>query len=289
MGVENTGNRYLNMDINLIWGLINSSYANNLNVSVVNQGSLYLPGYFNDTGTGQSYIDSDNLPAAQFYSGAMATAYNGPASSGAQASVDYTGDINMAMWARWQTLTQSASTAAQIPELIWTDNAASAVVGTKGVLGPWNAAHNNVVPRQVTPMASRIKYHWPFAVPALVAALGICLITLLAFWVILLGKGRLGRMTLHLKQVSPGRIFTTFLYPEIGAMATESKEWNKQWGKAMVDLSGDRPLAVDPLPENGGRVTENKRSGSDERSNAHDQSLAPDRATEASQGDALGP
>jgi aspartate ammonia-lyase len=62
--------------------------------------------------------------------------------------IDYSGNYNMAVWARWQNFSQSAETVSLIPNLIFTDNAASAVVGTKGVLGPMNAAPSGAVQRR---------------------------------------------------------------------------------------------------------------------------------------------
>jgi hypothetical protein len=288
-GVENTGDEFSVSSINLIWGLVSSAYENNPNVSTVRQGSLYLPGYQPPDLENQATVNVENLPGSEFFVAAMGTAYNVDATSTeSTAAVDYTGEVNMAMWARWQTLSQSAQTAALIPNLIWTDNAASAVVGTKGVLGPMNAAGQNIAAIQVTPTVSKIKYHYPFAIPALVVTLGLVLITLGAFVIVLLGRGGPGRMRLHLQQVSPGRIFTTFLYPGPGAMAMRSKVWNKVMGQRMVDLSGGFPMASEmnhimPPPEKGPIVTEYQHSGSDDRSTEHDVFLG--HARERSEGD----
>jgi hypothetical protein len=288
-GVENTGNSYTNEDINLIWGLINSDYAKDPNVSVVNQEALYLPGFLNTFA--EQALDSENLPGSQFYIGSMSAAYSVGSEPGLS-TVDYSGQINMAMWARWQNLTQTASTAALILNLIWTDNAASAVVGTKGVLGPMNAASENVVPLFVTPKVSKVKYRWPFAIPALVAAVGLCFVTLLAILVVLSGRGSFKRLALHLKQVSPGRIYTTFLYAEPEAMAAKSKDWNRKMGKVMVDLSGKFPEGSEAIsnPEKGNltpQVTEYNSSGTDEgwNQNENDQFLASGHNFENSQGD----
>ena len=282
-GIENTGDQFDMESINLIWGLVSSTYENNPNVSTVRQESLYLPGYNQVGSTGPTTVESENLPGSEFFAAAMGTAYNVDATS--SGVVDYTGETNMAMWARWQTLTRTAQTAALIPNLIWTDNAASAVVGTKGVLGPMNAARQNAVALQVTPTISKIKYHYLFAIPALIAALGLVLIVFGAFVIILFGRGGPGRMRLHLQQVSPGRIYTTFLYPGPGAMAMRSKIWSKALGHRMVDLSGEFPMAGDMTqsPDKGPIVTEYQRTGSDDRSAEHDGFLR--HARERSEGD----
>jgi hypothetical protein len=295
-GVENTGNAFQENEISLIWGLVSSAYENNPNVSTIRQPSLYLPGY--DGGvlsSGISTLGSQNLPGSDFYSGAMWTAYSVGQSSGTLSSltpqVDYSGEVNMAMWTRWQNLTISAETAGLIPSLVWTDNAAAAVVGTKGVLGPGNVAQHNLVPLQVTPTVSRIKYHWPFAIPALLAALLLVIITLLAFLTVCLRGAGIVRMQRHLKQISPGRIFTTFLYPEHGGSTIRSRDWSRQLGKRMIDLSGAYPMAGEMMemvpPEKGVRVTEYQRSTSGEVSAAEGEGLvsSPGHARETSQGD----
>lgn len=76
------------------------------------------------------------------------------------------------MWARLQNLSSSTSTAASIPNLIFTDYAAAAVVGTKGVLGPGHAVSSNSVAIDVTLMKRSIRYHWLFAIPALLVGEG---------------------------------------------------------------------------------------------------------------------
>jgi hypothetical protein len=292
-GVENTGNKYYENDISLIWGLVSSAYEDNQNVSTVRQPSLYLPGY--DAGvlaSGNSNLGFQNLPGSDFYQGAMYTAYSvgGNSPSTGTAAVDYSGEVNMAMWALWQNYTLSPERAAIIPNLIWTDNAAAAVVGTKGVLGPGNAATQNLVPLPVTPTNSVIKYHWPFAIPALLAVLLLILITLVAGVTVCFRGAGIGRMRLHLQQVSPGRIFTTFLYPEHGGMTVRSKDWNRQLGKKVIDISGAYPTAADAMttfpPEKKVRVTAYPRSASDEVSAEGERFLgSPGHARETSQGD----
>ena len=102
----------------MVWGLVSSAYENNQNVSTVRQPSLYLPGYESTIGlSALQSIGSQNLPGSDFYSGAMTAAYSVGGASATVGTVDYTGDINMAMWALWQNLTDSAETAALIPNL----------------------------------------------------------------------------------------------------------------------------------------------------------------------------
>ncbi|OCK73509.1 hypothetical protein K432DRAFT_430554 [Lepidopterella palustris CBS 459.81] len=266
-GVENTGNAYYTQDMNLIWGLVSPAYENNQNVSTVRQPSLYLPGWIGTLDTlGMLATSYENLPGSDFSVGALATAYDIGGPNAGQ--FDYSGQTNMAMWSRWQTLTNSPRTAALIPNLIYTDIAAAAVVGTKGVLGPGNAAHENQVALPVTPTVSKIQYHYPFAIPALAAALILVVITLLAFVTVCLGGLGIGRMRLHLQQISPGRVYTTFMYRGPDGLTMNSKDWSKQFGKKMVDLSGEFPVATNVMPQSdkGFRVSGYETSCSNDRS-----------------------
>jgi len=165
------------------------------------------------------------------------------------------------MWARWQNLTRDAESAAIIPNLIFTDNAASSVVGIKGVLGPGNSAPENLVALPVTPTLQKIRYHYLYAIPALLAALLLVLITLLALCVTCFRGVGIQRMRLHLQQTSPGRIYTTFLYPGPQSLTMRSREWANQLGKKEIDLSGGYPLTSDGrVPEKTMAVTSYERS-----------------------------
>jgi len=234
-GIENTGNSYENGSINLVWGFVSPAYENHPNASTVKQESLYLTGYSMLANAGQLPIYEDNMPGSKFYAGSMETAWNVPGSG-----VDYSGDSNIALWARWQKLSESAETVSLISNLIFTNDAASAVVGTKGVLGPMNEAPSNLVPILVTPTVPKIKYHYPFAIPAFIAAFA--LLALSVAGIVLGVKGRrIERMRIHLRRVSPGRIFTAFLYPEPGVdtFILTSKEWSKEMSAKLIDLSSD--------------------------------------------------
>lgn len=254
-GYENTGNAYTLDQLPMIWGLISSEYEYNPNVSSVRQESLYLTGYYDsllsNAGLGSGARDSvENVPATDFYTGAMGNAYAicDPSSTGCYTTrgyLDYTGNSNMAMWARWQNLSSSATTAGLIPNLIFTDYAAAAVVGTKGVLGPGNSALSNLVKVDVLPLHSVIRYHWAFSIPGLVTALCLIIFTIVAFITIFFHRHNVSNMRTHLNQLAPGRIFTTLLYPEHGLTSLSSTEWSRQMGKHVIDLSGTEPIASD--------------------------------------------
>jgi hypothetical protein len=256
-GVENTNNEYLLGGLSMIWGLVSPEYENHPNVSTVRQASLYLTGYFSEIGdTGFTSVPGwENLPASDFYHLAMESAYT--VNSNAGSALDYTGMNNMAVWARWQKLSNSTTTAALIPNLIFTDYAAAAVVGTKGVLGPGNAAAQNLVPLTVTPTISVIRYHWPFAIPAFLVIAAVLVFTAVAAIVMLCRRHNIGRLRMHLNQLAPGRIFTTFLSPEPGAMSLSAEAWNRAMGKLVIDLSDEHSFGAgkSDMPEKSTAVT----------------------------------
>jgi hypothetical protein len=250
-GVENTGEAVLMQDANLIWGLVSPEYENNPNVSTVRQASLYLPGYvgLNTVITAGSFGDFENLPGSDFAPGALAAAYC-ISSNGADCSsaTDYSGAHDLAMFVRWQNLTAAASTAALIPNLIFTDSAASTIVGTKGVFGKGNvglqnnkAAAGASVSVPVTPVVSRVRYHVPFAVPAIIVAVLLLLVTVLALVAAFFSGASIARLRLRLQQSSAGRVYTVFLAPG-SDLRMGSGEWSSRFGGHEVDLSGAEPL-----------------------------------------------
>ena len=262
-GVENTDNSFTIDDLNLVWGLVSPAYENNVNVSTVRQPSLYLPGWIDpivsDISDGESLEVFENLPGSDFAVGALESTYCIDESGNCE-GVDYSGNTNMAMWVRWQQLTASAETATLIPNLIFTDTAASAIVGTKGVLGPGNAAQQNDSSIFVTPFVQTIRYHYVFAIPALLVALLLVIITLMTLVMACFSRGKgISRLRLHLQRGAPGRIYTTFLYAGPGVLAMKSKDWSRQFGKKIVDLSGQFPnesIALQPSPREAKAVEE---------------------------------
>ncbi|PVH77956.1 hypothetical protein DL98DRAFT_636645 [Cadophora sp. DSE1049] len=246
-GVEDTGNAYLQRDMKPIWGLVSSDYKNNQNVSVVRQDSLYLPGYSSAYSSLLSLYTLQNLPGSEFYLSAAGNAYS--VGGGSSAPVDYSGGNNMAMWARWRELSASPEDAAKIPNVVFTDYAAASVVGTKGVLGPGNAAQQNLVALPVRPTERRIRYRWPFAIPAFIVALMLIIMTLAGIVTLIFGHGSIAKMRAHLHQSSTGRIFTTFLYPEQGGLRVNSGDWSKRMGTTVVDLSGDYPMRAGQMQQ----------------------------------------
>ncbi|KAF7186099.1 hypothetical protein HII31_12560 [Pseudocercospora fuligena] len=254
-GVENTGNAYNNSEIDLIWGIVDDIHVNNPNVSTARQPHLFLPGWLdNNIDLGLSYGNWQNLPGSDFIKIALRSAYSVDSSSlssvlsglsQTSGVVDYSGQSSLAMWARWQNLTAQADLASLIPNLIFTDVAASTVVGTKGVLGPGNIGTSSAS-ISVRPIVSTVRYHLPYAIPAFVAAVMLLLIVLGAIASAIFpcdGLGGIHRLRHHIQGLQPGRIYSMLM--ELGHVdpKTSGKDWNRQFGESMISIDGHESVA----------------------------------------------
>ena len=238
-GVEESGQT--NADMSPLWGLVAPDYEKYPNISVIRQESLHIPGYAPPTGSTLHGIQGQNLPATDFPSRALISTYGMNKDFGAtEPRVDYTGYSNMAMYVKWQNLSRNANDAAKIVNLIWTDLAAAAVVGTKSAEGPRGAS--DPVRIVVRPLVNKIRYHWRFGIPAFLVALLCMIIASFATLTFIFRRHNLSKMRKHLHQTAAGRIFTSFLYPEDTNLDTSSREWSERVGKNVIDLSGDNVL-----------------------------------------------
>jgi len=179
-------------------------------------------------------------------------------------------------WAKWKILSENSTIAAKIPNLIWTDQVASTVVGARGVLGWRNLSPSNTVQVPVFPTKKQIRYHLPFAIPAIIALLGLIVITVGALLTIFRKQHTMTAMRHQLQKLSPGRIFTTFLHPELGGMTVSSKLWSKTTGNIVIDITGNNPQSV-------GRVSAFEVRAGEEQKEAAVNLSAPDESTESDQ------
>ena len=195
------------------------------------------------------------MPGTDFFGPAMRGAYT-VGSLSASPAVDYSGYSSMEMYARWQELSKTPETATKIVNLIWTDYAAAAVVGTKGVLGPGNMGFaNETVPITVEPIVLRVKCRSGFAIPAFILAAMFLLVNVLAFLSWICGYSNWNIVEKRLHQSSIGRIFTTFLFPGLGDENNDdngddrmlpSKVWSKTLGSKDIDHSCRYPRRSTP-------------------------------------------
>ena len=239
--VEDSG--FNNTEIQPLWGIVTPGSDAHVSMKTKRGPSLYLPGY-NDAFLASSFGKPtyDNLPAARFHTSCSGVAYSVKWSS-LTPGVDYTGYTNMAMWAKWQELSKSADNASQILDLIWTDTAASLVVGTKGTLGANNAG--TPIPITVLPLTTRVSYHWPYGIPAILVGLLFVLFIVAALVSACLGRASISSLRRHIYQTSVGRVLTVMTHPDEGNIDMRARDWSRMFGGKVMDLSpGQKPVTV---------------------------------------------
>lgn len=230
-GFEESG--LTTLGISATWGLISPEYASHNNVSSVRAPHLYLPGYVAFLKPTLDIGMTDNYPASDFPSRIMNSVFD----LNTDWAFDLVGRANMAIFTRWQNLSAKPETASNIIKLLWTDLAASAVVGTKGVLGPMNdEGSGDAASIRVRPIENKITFNYLYGIPAFILAMFLILIFIVMLFSVCFGKVTLAKLRLRLQQLSTGRIFTTFLYPDASNLTMRSKEWAKGNGNTTVTV-----------------------------------------------------
>lgn len=248
-GVEDMGDFGI-VDAQPLWGVLGPSNTTigdmkslKTNISTVSRESIQLPGAVNDI----SYLIrgihpvsdkvGQNLPGVDFYTQALSNAFNiGRPSKIAYG--DYSGQTQLALFAKWQELSRTADRVSKIVNLVWTDIAANSVVGTKGwglasAVAGGSADQDSTVP--IVSYRKRVRFYIPYAVPGFVV-LPITLVVLVASIVMLVMR-RTGIQKLRelLNATSSGRIISLYEWPE-EARGLTTGDW--------VEKMGGRPVVV---------------------------------------------
>ena len=234
-GVENT--EIPLADANALWGLVSpDAAAKATNLSTLRKESLLLPGYPLFPGMGPTSYQ--NLPGVDFSDQAIATAYSiGNSDNGLP---DYSGMSNLAMFRRWKDLSGSPELSAKILNLVWTDIATNAVVGTKSmapsqgnsVTESDTTTTSSAATVAVTPYHRQVKYHLTYAIPGIVVLTFLLISAVLTSCAGLFGLTGLSKMRRYLNATSAGRIMTSnivhFTAGKYNDMST--KEWIENGG-----------------------------------------------------------
>jgi hypothetical protein len=160
-GVENSGMNF--SQISPLWGMVDSKYENDANVSTFRSDSLWLPGFIE--GVNLPINTVMNTPGAHFHSAAMRYVYASLGTIPSAPSNDilgYSGHAQFAMYRKWLELSTNARDSAKIINLVWTDIVANAVVGTRGWAS--NEAAGKTV--EVTYIRRQVHYKLVYAIPA---------------------------------------------------------------------------------------------------------------------------
>ncbi|CAG9983189.1 unnamed protein product [Clonostachys byssicola] len=245
-GVEDT---YLTLsELTPIWGLIDTALEGAENISTIRQPWFYLLGaslgVWNPglvlTGT------RDNLAGGIAPIAAMNAVTGRTTDMSVDAAIsDFTAAYSKSLWLKWKTLSSSESTVGNILKLLWTDVAASAMVGTKGVLGHGNAQTDKAVGVPVFRVVRKVQYRFLFGIPASIITLCLVAITVLMLVAVLSGRSSLRIMDRRLKQTSLGRALIMTLSGETSDILLPSKEWSETYGEIQMDLGN----CVDSSPD----------------------------------------
>ncbi|OAX82468.1 hypothetical protein ACJ72_03186, partial [Emergomyces africanus] len=244
-----------------LWGLVSDEYKGREDISVLQKESLWLPGFSGRLGS--SPVGYSNLPGMYFHTGGFQTAYD-TSTSPPIGVTDYSGATNIAMYAKWQEWSNKANTTAKIVNVVWTDIAANAVIGTKGWIPRQDQA--NIARRQngggqrsppptnnelrevpVIVFQRVVKYDLKFAIPAFLALVFTLVIASTTCLLCVFGRARPSRMRRYLFYTSSGRIMASFVYPNQVDPQAPSKEWNKSVGFKRISVDGPVPKAKDPV------------------------------------------
>ncbi|KAK3173942.1 hypothetical protein K4F52_010356 [Lecanicillium sp. MT-2017a] len=241
-GVEDPGLKL--MDVSPLWGIIAPAFEGWSNLSTIRQQSLYLPGW-TSTIPG-SFSTVQNLAGVDFYEGALSTAYYvGPSRSsfGDGLLGDYSGRSNLAMLSKWQNLSQTEDSAGAIINLIWTDVAASAVIGTKG----WVPIERNgtmLESSQVTvrPIIQRVRCEYWFAIPAFFVVAVWLLISTAVLFFYAMGHSSIRMLRSQLQRSSTGRILAAAVLPQGQPnFKAKTKDWIRAVGCGNIRFSANYP------------------------------------------------
>ena len=258
-GVEEPSTPMQITAITQLWGLVSDNFnpadAKKNSIFLKRSPELYLPGY---TGLAAGLMpltsDYQYLPASSWLKDLLATSYHPGATTGL--NIDYTGNLNLAMFKRWQRLSQNFETVPEIIHLIWTDLAANVFQGTRGWMSKDSLSKrdegldsDNLVP--VLVYHRRIQYKWVYAIPAFIVlglVGGLVVITLILSFM----RRAPYRLRYYLNQLSPGRLLAEQYYPARCEKDAVTEIWVEKVGRELIDLTrrpeGGTALAHEQKP-----------------------------------------
>jgi hypothetical protein len=233
-----------------LWGLIAPEEKEKVkNMTLVQKPDLWLPGYLDTLSAGSPVSSGQNLPGVDFYARALGVAYSiGFGSS--DNLFDYSGANNLGVYNKWANMSKTPEDAAKIINLIWTDVAANSVVGTKN----WFAESNTLTRRAegdteqvlvpVNQYTRRVRYHLPYAIPALIVLAIFACVFCISFVMTIFGQSGPGRMKVFLTKTSVGRVMTSLLRPDELAAGAPAKFWAERMGRMYIDYVGNVPRSA---------------------------------------------
>jgi hypothetical protein len=253
--------------IDPLWGLIDPDSPDIVNVTMLQSPQLYVPAGSSairnsmlEVDGGHSYVPGTAAPAAIW---ASAYAPRDILSSGIQ---DLSGWNQLSLATVWRKMSTTSMGTAGIMNLIWTDLAANALVGTRGwvdnrVLPPNLQSEETLRKRDIssstsTTAASRVsvrayvrrtRYHWLYAIPAGLTLLLVVVICVAALVAVVSGKGNVRRIRHYSDSLSAGRLLVA-LKTGVRDFESSSAEWLKVSGRRRMSLANRADCDVLELP-----------------------------------------
>ncbi|EXK29547.1 hypothetical protein FOXG_11880 [Fusarium oxysporum f. sp. lycopersici 4287] len=231
-----------------IWGIVDPAFKDLRNISTLRAPSLYMLGssqenLFGTSGFNPGFSEM-NIPGSIVPISALATIVNSRDSS--EPVIDFTAQRSMSLWLKWKRLSSSEDSMPMVFKLLWNDLAASALVGSKGVLGARNEDPDQAARVEVIPSVRKIKYHWVFGIPAFILILVIGLITIGVTAMAVVGKSSPDLLRHRLKQVSIGRLLTSVFHTDSSSLIMSPSAWSKDNGNKHIDMAGACPIPGGP-------------------------------------------
>lgn len=240
-----------------LWGIVDDRYETDAEgLWTLRAKQLWLPAAKDRSVS----ISGDSLAAPYIFQGALYSAYT-ESTGGTQSAVgiaDYSGKTNLALYKLWTDLSQTPGDASKIINLIFTELAATATVGTKGD-ATTTASDSSSMPA-VTQYTKKIKYNLLYGIPAILILLAVVVIATAAFFMWMSARFSLVMMRQLLNQTATGRVATNLLYPTLCDPAAGTKQWVAEAGQtklsfAVVSSSGQTAPASYPLMQRAPTLT----------------------------------
>jgi hypothetical protein len=233
-----------------IWGIVDPVFKDFRNISTLRAPSLYMLGSAQDNVFGTSGFNPAfsemNLPGSIVPISALSTIANNRDST--EPVIDFTAQRSMSLWLKWKELSASEDSMPLVFKLLWNDLAASALVGSKGVLGARNQEPDQAARVRLIPTVHKVKYQWAFSIPAFILVLLVGLISVGVLGAAVIGKSSLDLLRHRLKQVAVGRLLTTVFHPDSSSLIMSPSAWSDANGEKQLDMAGGCPLPGGPPP-----------------------------------------
>ena len=261
-----------------LWGLIDPASADLINITTLRSPHLYIPAGSSAYTDRMLALDGgdSNVPGTSAPAAIWNTAY-APRDLVSTSLQDLSGLSRMSLASMWKRMSTTSAGTAGIMNLIWTDFAANALVGTRGWVDdrglPPNLQGASALQKRDDPATSRAStsgsasvpvriyvrqthYRWLYAIPAAVTLLLAAIICAAALVALACGKGSVARIGYYLNHLSAGRLLVA-VQTRVREFGSKREVWLEGGGRTSLALATDGDGDGDGLlegDEDDGRV-----------------------------------